>query len=371
MSLRLPAVLRPVVRLVSGEAERLGASAWAVGGCVRDWRLGRPTKDLDVVLETDPEPLARACAGRLGATVEAFDRFGTIRVLGKGGLRLDFARARAETYAAPAALPEVRPATLREELVRRDFSVNAMAAPLAGDGLGDILDPIGGLADLDRGVLRVLHAASFRDDPTRLFRAARFSARFGFTLEPETEALRRAAAELPSLLSRERLRGELWRFLEEAKPAAALAKARAWGLDAWWHPRFKWPESVDRAKDPLERLALIALEMGPKSGGELLRSLHLERAQTQLIQTVLDVSSRKASPRAALAGPALAALARHLGRKPAAFKPLLGSGEDLRTRGAAPGPKFSELLDRAARAQWAGKFSTRAAALRWLRAELA
>ncbi len=369
-TLRLPAALKPVVRLIAAEAGRRGTPAFAVGGCVRDWRLGKTTKDLDVVLEADPGPLARACAERLGAGVEAFDRFGTLRLLGPKGLRVDFARARAETYAAPAALPQVRPALLRDELVRRDFSINAMAAPLEGDGLGAVLDPHQGLADLARGVLRVLHPASFQDDPTRLYRAARFSARFGFRLEPETEKLRRAASGLPGLLSRERLRGELWRMLEEVEPAPALERARAWGLASFWHARFAWPPELGKAKDPLSRLTLIALHLGPEAGEELIRSLHLERPQAHAALAALDVARRRASPRAALPEPAAAALKLRLSPPAAALKPLLVDGSDLRRLGVEPGPRYAECLDRAARAQWCGKFATRPAALKWLRAEL-
>ncbi|MBI4347164.1 MAG: CCA tRNA nucleotidyltransferase [Elusimicrobia bacterium] len=365
--LRLPAVLVPVVRLAAGESARLRTPAFAVGGCVRDWLLGLPTKDLDVVLESDPGPLAQSLASRVGGRVESFDRFGTLRLLGPRGLRVDFARARAESYEAPAALPVVRPALLRDDLVRRDFSVNAMAAPLERAGLGPLLDPWGGRDDLRRGVLRVLHGASFRDDPTRLYRAARFAARFGFRLDPETERLRREASAGPGLLSRERLRGELWRFLEEADPEPALRMARAWRLDVFWHPRLRWPRELGRARDPLVRLTLIALAMGPGPGAELVRSLHLERGRTQAALAALEVARRRASPRLALPDAAAEALRLKLAPKAAALSPLMLDGADLGRLGLPPGPSFSKILDRAARAQWAGEFSTRAAALRWLR----
>ena len=367
--LKLPAGLRPALRALAGEAARRGVPAFAVGGCVRDWLLGLPTKDLDIVLESDPAPWARLCAARLGGRAEAFDRFGTFRVLAPGGLRLDFARARTESYSAPAALPVVRPATLRRDLERRDFAINAMAAPIAGAGLGALVDPLGGLEDLRRRVVRVLHPASFEDDPTRLYRAARFCARFAFRLEPATARLARraVAGRAPGLLSRERLRAELWRILEEKDPAAALALARSWGLTRFWRERFRWPAGLRAAADPLERLILIALAMGPAAGADFVRSLNLERPHSQAALAALETARRRASPRAELPAQARAALERFLRKPKASTTALLVGGADLSALGLPPGPRFAEELDRAARAQWAGRFTTRAGALRWLR----
>lgn len=366
--LRLPAALRPVAAALAAEAERRGTPAYAVGGCVRDWFLGRPTKDLDVVLESDPRPLASWCAARLRAKAEAFDRFGTVRVEAKDGLRLDFARARAESYLQPAALPVVRPASLVDDLSRRDFAINAMAARLTGASLGELVDPLGGLRDVEEGIVRVLHPASFRDDPTRLYRAARFACRFGFSLDAETDRLRREALEgrLPATLSRERLRGELWRVLEEKDPACALETVGDWGLAEYWHPRFTWPAGLAAARDPLERLALIGLAMGA-DGLEFVRSLRLERTRTQDVVAALEAARRKAVPREELPEVARRALKRSLKPPASALRPLLLDGRDLRKLGVPPGPEYSRRLEAAARAQWSGEFSTKAAALRWLR----
>src|SRR5262249_22611747 len=156
--------------------------AYLVGGAVRDLLLGVEGNDLDVVIEGDPDVLA----GLSGFTPERDSLFLTGK-LDLGDSAVDVAHARAETYPQPGALPEVRPASITEDLDRRDFTANAMALPLAPGS--ELIDPHGGLEDLRAGLLRVLHDRSFVDDPTRALRAARYAARFGFELEPETRRL--------------------------------------------------------------------------------------------------------------------------------------------------------------------------------------
>src|SRR4051794_15827757 len=167
----------PALEVLRDEPE-----VWVVGGAVRDVLLGRPPRELDVVVEGDAVALAR----RLGEPDAVHERFGTARV---GDV--DLAAARTETYAAPGALPDVAlGATVEEDLARRDFTVNALAVRLA-DGTGAAWP--GALEDLEAGRLRVLHERSFRDDPTRLLRMARYAARLGFPAEPGTAALAREA----------------------------------------------------------------------------------------------------------------------------------------------------------------------------------
>jgi len=159
---------------------------YVVGGAVRDLLLGRGRADLDLVVEGDAEALAAA----LGATSLAnHDRFGTVK-LALGGHTVDVAAARSETYAEPGALPTVAlGASIEADLGRRDFTINAMALAVGGDG--SLIDPHGGAADLEAGLLRVLHERSFADDPTRAIRAARYAARLDLRLAPETEPLLR------------------------------------------------------------------------------------------------------------------------------------------------------------------------------------
>jgi tRNA nucleotidyltransferase (CCA-adding enzyme) len=194
--------------------------AYLVGGAVRDLLLGRRRADIDVVVEGPVDEIAH----RLGGSVRSHERFATATV-SVDGLEVDLATARSETYPRPGALPEVRPATLADDLRRRDFTVNAMAWPLGGD---DLVDLHGGLADLGSGVLRVLHERSFEDDPTRALRAARYAARHGLELEPGTETLLRRA-DLGTVSS-ERVDAELRKLAAEPEPRRGFELLGAWGL---------------------------------------------------------------------------------------------------------------------------------------------
>ena len=202
-------------------AKLSGQQAWLVGGAVRDLLLGRTRADFDLVVEGD----ASAVAASMGAAAKAHERFGTASV-DAGGHRVDIAAARRERYAYPGALPDVEPAALADDLARRDFTVNAMALPLVGKT--ELIDPHGGRADLGAGLLRVLHPSSFSDDPTRALRAARYAARLGMTLEPETAKLL-STADLGTV-SADRVDAELRRLLAEPTAPDALALLARWGL---------------------------------------------------------------------------------------------------------------------------------------------
>ena len=206
---------------------------WVVGGAVRDALLGTQPHELDLVVEGDAVAVAR----RLGGAVTVHDRFGTATVDG-----MDLATARTETYDHPGALPTVTPATIREDLARRDFTVNAIGVRLA-DGEG-IAWP-GALEDLAAGVLRVLHPRSFLDDPTRLLRLARYAARLGFTVEPETDRLARdaIAAGAVGTVSGSRLGAELRLLVREPQPAALEALAERGLGEALLGPAFR-PEAL-------------------------------------------------------------------------------------------------------------------------------
>jgi tRNA nucleotidyltransferase (CCA-adding enzyme) len=198
-----------------------GIAAYLVGGAVRDLLLGRDRADIDVAAEGGVAELAR----RLGGEVRSHQRFDTAAVR-VDGLEVDLAATRSETYAHPGALPEVRPASLAADLSRRDFTVNAMAVPLSGDP--ELIDPHGGLEDLQRGELQVLHPRSFEDDPTRALRAARYAARYGFALERETaELIRRADL---STVSRDRVEAELRKLAAEPEARQAFELLGEWGL---------------------------------------------------------------------------------------------------------------------------------------------
>jgi tRNA nucleotidyltransferase (CCA-adding enzyme) len=195
---------------------------YLVGGAVRDLLLGLGRSDLDLVVEGD----AAALAERLGGVAVEHTRFATAK-LELEGHEVDVARARTEHYPRPGALPVVEPASSVEaDLARRDFTINAMAIPLTGETR--LIDPYGGRADLEAGVLRVLHRESFVDDPTRAIRAARYAARLGLSLDEETERLARKA-DLGTV-STDRREAELLRLAGEPSAPDAYGLLGDWGL---------------------------------------------------------------------------------------------------------------------------------------------
>lgn len=216
---------------------------YLVGGVVRDLLLGAEGVDLDIAIEGKPDALA----GVLGYRPERDEHFLTGK-LEAGDREIDVAQTRAESYPRPGALPEVRRASIGEDLARRDFTVNAMAYPLA-DGAG-LLDPHGGVDDLRAGRIRVLHDGSFSDDPTRALRAARYAARFGFELDPGTAGLL-ADADL-STVSEDRIQNELRRIAAEEDPARALRLLVDWGVMPTLDPAApeRVAEVVRLASDP-------------------------------------------------------------------------------------------------------------------------
>jgi len=189
--------LHPLARRVLEAAYKAAAPhpIYAVGGYVRDLLLGLRTVDIDLVVEGDAVAVAQRLGQYLKAVVTPHPRFRTARLRLAEGITLDLTTARSERYPQSGALPEVRPASLREDLARRDFSINAMAARLGRHRFGPLIDPLGGAEDLRRGRIRVLHDGSFVDDPTRIFRAARFEARYRFAFARSTRRLIEAAVD--------------------------------------------------------------------------------------------------------------------------------------------------------------------------------
>jgi tRNA nucleotidyltransferase (CCA-adding enzyme) len=244
-------LLRELGRLADAE----GIGLYLVGGVVRDLLLKRDNWDLDLTVEGDGIAFARLVAHRYGAGLALFERFSTARVVFPDGLKVDIASARRENYANPAALPDVAIASLKEDLFRRDFTINAMAIQLNLARWGELFDPFGGRQDLQNKTVRVLHDRSFVDDPTRIFRAVRFGERFGFRIEPHTEQLlvRAAKANLVARLSGPRLANELLALMKERHPDAALRRLGRLGLLRFLHPRLKIGKQTDQLLDMLPR----------------------------------------------------------------------------------------------------------------------
>ncbi len=227
---RLEATLASLGLDARALAARLVAPAWVVGGIVRDALLDRPTRDVDLVVDGDAVAAARRLASAAGGELTVHPAFGTAAVrLGAG--TVDLVTARTETYPAPGSLPVVRPADLDADLRRRDFAANALAVALTSDGYGALVDLLGGVDDVRARRLRVLHARSFEDDPTRILRGARYGARLGFAWEPGTEELARAAveADLLAAVGVDRLRHELLLLLDEPDAVTGLERLDALG----------------------------------------------------------------------------------------------------------------------------------------------
>lgn len=223
---RLPQEAQDAVRTIGQLAAESGLRAHVVGGFVRDMLLGSENLDIDIVIEGDGLSFALMAGEQLGKRVKVHRRFGTAVMVWSHGLHLDITSARTEYYQRPGALPTVERSSLRQDLFRRDFSINAMAVCIDPELFGQIADPFGGLNDLERGVIRALHSLSFVEDPTRVLRALRFEQRFGFTIDPSTEALLRRAVEMDMLeeVSGARLREELLDIIDEPKVARILER---------------------------------------------------------------------------------------------------------------------------------------------------
>jgi tRNA nucleotidyltransferase (CCA-adding enzyme) len=350
-----------------------GEGVYLVGGAVRDLLLGRESFDVDLAVEGDAIEFARG----LGGEVTAHGRFGTAVVRFPDGRQLDVVTCRRETYAAPAALPDVEAGTIEEDLARRDFTVNAMAASL-GEDFGRILDPHGGRADLEAKVIRILHPASFTDDPTRILRAVRYETRLGFRMDPNSERLARAGMTGVALLTPARFREEIVALLSEeliAHTLERLADFAATSADVGLVQR------VDALRDELDpdaprwraRLAVIAREHP-----SLVQRLALRREDQRAVEAAVALAPRLVEATdpveiADLAGKApegaLLALAEQ--DSPALrdwFTRLRGvrlevTGADLAELGVPESPRVGEILEELRRRKLRGELDGRQAEL--------
>jgi tRNA nucleotidyltransferase (CCA-adding enzyme) len=272
----------PVVANVAGRLGELGLDdvlrhvqavaatvrgVYLVGGAVRDVLLAEPGMDVDIAVEGDGIAFAEDLSARLRGHVRPHQKFGTAVVVVPGGdgerLRIDVASTRSESYEYPAALPKVQHASIRSDLARRDFTINAMAVSLRPETYGNLLDYFGGLTDLDARRIVVLHNLSFIEDPTRILRAIRYETRYGLRMDEHTLNLARAACamDLVGDLSSARLRDELVAVLEEERIDFALRRMDELGLSPSIHGRLR---SGARGR------ALV------RRGDELRRAHHLE-----------------------------------------------------------------------------------------------
>ncbi len=307
---------------------------YLVGGAVRDLLLGGRPLDLDLVVEGDPAPVAAA----LGGDVRTHDRFGTSTV-SIDGFTYDLARSRRETYAQPGALPDVSPAPLSEDLLRRDFTVNALAIALTGDLAGTLQAAPLGLEDLRRRSLRVLHDASFIDDPTRALRLARYASRLEFEIDPHTLALLESALDAGAIrtVSGSRIGAELRLLAREPDPVSALRCAGELGIAHAIHP------ALGLDDEPLARRALALL---PADGRRDLLALALATRHVPppelayLLHTLaFEASDRQTIIAAATRSPTLARDLGRAGRPSEIAGAVADAGPELVALAGALGPE--------------------------------
>jgi tRNA nucleotidyltransferase (CCA-adding enzyme) len=393
-------------------AEDAGGRAFAVGGVVRDAVHGVETavaRDIDVVVEGDALGMARLLAAEMGGALVEHRRFLTASVRGRRGRRVDVASARAEHYDEPGALPRVRPAALDDDLRRRDFTVNAMGAELSSGALL-LIDPLGGQTDLRERRLRVLHPLSFVEDPTRIFRGARYATRLGLTADAWTIDCRKLALDLApyGALSGVRLVAELKHILSEPEPERALARLGADAAFGLLDRRIRytaltahrlsalgstrtWAETHALSVTPVELLLLVLLgDQAPGIAADVLRRLAVSgepgaRLLRTLEQTAVTVArlrgatSRSAAAQILRRRPALelawcwligdAALRRAVTRfveHDAAVEPWL-RGAEVVALGIARGAGVARVLDELRDGRLDGTLATRTAAMHHVR----
>ncbi|MFN8388121.1 MAG: hypothetical protein U0X92_17125 [Anaerolineales bacterium] len=384
----LDSALLDLIHRIADESSALGFPIYLVGGSVRDLMLGRPILDLDLTLEGDAIKLARALVKKHGGELTTHEKFftATWTPQSSNSQILDLISTRRETYPHPGSLPTVTKSTLDDDLRRRDFTINAMAIRVDRDHFGELYDPLHGQADLEKKLIRVLHPKSFLDDPTRIFRALRYAERYGFTIESETlKLINDDSRKVLSALSGERLRHEFDLIFEEPNPSTMLKqlaeldvlksirlRVTSYELPLLDDPspafgEFAVPDmlsfqqtlcwvlwlmnsSVSEIEDVAERLAFpVLLTNAAVSASALKQELpscknwkpsqwtfHLDELPSLSVYAVYLVSKENA-------------LSEYLS-KWQHVKPLT-TGDDLKARGLAPGPRYGEIL-RHLRAAW-------------------
>jgi len=421
MESALPPSLLKLLREVSQTAQEMEGALYVVGGFVRDLLLGAPTLDLDLVVEGDAIRLAWRLAEKHGGRVRGHARFGTATWLIADSQwqmadqpsaichlpsALDFVTARTEFYERPTALPQVERSSIRQDLHRRDFTINTLAIDLTPARWGELLDFYGGERDLKEGYIRVLHSLSFVEDPTRILRAVRLEQRLGFCIEERTEELLRNALDLLDHTTAERIRQEFYLILQEERPCDIIYRLKELGIlqqlhlhlecDCWLRARFcrmqrvlrerGWPlpGEAREAPDPAWYLALLTFRL---SGDELrafMSRLKIVSREAELLRQVyglrqylpfLEKERQRSSTLVSWLEPAShealfvlwvatdSPLAREqiesYERTYREVQPLL-TGEDLKEMGLEPGPLFGNLLEVLRAARLDGQVESRA-----------
>lgn len=238
---------QPIFHRIGRIADERGLRAFVVGGYVRDYYLRRPSTDIDVVVVGSGIEVAEALAAELHARVSVFKTFGTAMVRSRG-VEVEFVGARKESYSHDSRKPQVEPGTLEDDQRRRDFTINAMAWSLNGDSFGELVDPFGGMEDLEACIIRTPcdPDVTFSDDPLRMMRAVRFASQLGFSIEEETfEAIRRNRERI-RIVSRERIITELNKIVLSPVPSMGFELLDLTGLLELIFPELHRLKGVER-----------------------------------------------------------------------------------------------------------------------------
>jgi len=398
---------RHLLERLGAIAHRLGTRSFLVGGPVRDLILGRPSPDLDVAVEEHSREFGAAVAKEFGGRFVFHGHFltGTVSFPNPQTAsskpqapksepsspapspspfsRIDITQTRAETYERPAVLPAVRPASIVGDLGRRDFTINAMALELTPGSFGTFIDPFDGRADVEQSRVRVLHARSFIDDPTRIFRCIRFAVRLGFAIEPRTFESLRAAVEqrLPAFLTPERILYELQLICAEplaGRMVKALVRERV--LEAAWRwtpPRgfLKNMPKLVRNRVPPDLLLIYWLSVLPMTErfpirkeerdaaeaiagfGKLKPRLKRKQRPSEIYKTLRSAPEQALRILAVIETKAVSADIRAFLDNYSKVR-IATTGADLRAAGLKPGPAFREILDKLLFARLDGKIRT-------------
>jgi tRNA nucleotidyltransferase (CCA-adding enzyme) len=380
----LPSEKQDLLSKIANHAVEMNLRCYLVGGLVRDLLLGQPVNDFDVVVEGDAIKFGNSLVGEFGGKLTSHPKFHTAvwhlpHVWNQVPDFIDLITARKETYISSGALPSVTPATIEDDLRRRDFTINAMAIRIDGS---ELLDPLHGRHDLEKKLVRVLHANSFIDDPTRIFRALRYEGRYSFRLDATTKGLINDGSIFVIMkLSGERIRNELDLIFEEENSAQMILRAGDLGLFKAIHPKLPMfnPEYVNFLnQDPI-----LDIPMSRSSMGYMLWFMDLLEEETLSIAERLSFSSdlthsvwavsqlKRSLPFLAGAKPSewvlaleklplLSIYAVYLVSGEKALLDYLSiwrhihpqtTGEDLKAHGLIPGPQFGEILSQL-RAAW-------------------
>jgi len=410
----LPVQQRHLLKQICRLADEQDLPVYLVGGVVRDLFLKRENWDLDLTVEGDGIAFARLVADRYGAGLEVFERFATARLTFPNGFKIDIATTRRESYAQPALLPTVQPASIKEDLSRRDFTINAIAVQLNQRQFGRVLDPYEGQRDLRARTIRVLHAGSFLDDPTRIFRAIRFEQRFGFRLERTTLHLlmQAASTNLIQRLSGPRLQNEILLLFAECDPVRTVARLAQLKLLRFLHHRLRYKNNVKRTvaavpqalawwvrrfpdsviDRPMVYLMALSSESSPHVVATMIRRLALSRGQARNVtvggrridrarKRLTDTRTIRPSQvyrlLAEFSDEALVLLlAKQVSKQQGVQLSLLRrrltaymtnrtmktalTGRDLQSMGLQPGPQYKKILDNLLGARMDGVVTTEA-----------